>query len=163
MSVLLSGATISDDGRYRYRLWRIWDPARKPQVWLMLNPSTADAEVDDATIRKCCGFARRGGHGGIVVVNLFAYRSREPKELVRLLDPAGPDNNSALRKVATYASAIVCGWGNLPARALQYRVDEVKTQLGRASIPLLALGVTQAGQPWHPLMVSYKYTPQPYV
>lgn len=68
-------ATISDCGKYRYRLSRIWEPGRPVATFVMLNPSTADATNDDATIRKCMGFARRWNLGGIHVGNLFAYRA----------------------------------------------------------------------------------------
>jgi hypothetical protein len=61
------GAVLSDDGVYRYRLWRIWDDDRAPTAFLMLNPSTADATVDDPTLRRCIAFARRWGAGGGVV------------------------------------------------------------------------------------------------
>lgn len=77
----LRGAVISDDGRYRYRLWRTWAPELPRMAWIMLNPSTADAEVDDPTIRRCVGFAKREGCGGIEVVNLYAYRSTDPSVL----------------------------------------------------------------------------------
>ncbi|TMF61888.1 MAG: DUF1643 domain-containing protein, partial [Chloroflexi bacterium] len=68
------GATFSADRRYRYRLWRRWDGARPVVAFVMLNPSTADARRDDPTIRRCIGFAKSWGFGGVEVVNLFAYR-----------------------------------------------------------------------------------------
>jgi hypothetical protein len=74
------GALLSEDGRYRYRLWRLWDDLAPVMVWVMLNPSTADADLDDPTIRKCIGFAKANRHGGIIVVNLFAWRATDPKE-----------------------------------------------------------------------------------
>jgi hypothetical protein len=73
-------ATISDCGRYRYTLGRTWSD-EPPVLFVMLNPSTADADVDDNTISKCIGFAKRWGHGGITVVNLYAWRATNPKEL----------------------------------------------------------------------------------
>jgi hypothetical protein len=76
-----SGAELSACRTYRYRLWRQWDADLAPVVWVMLNPSTADESADDPTIRKCIGFAQRWGYGGIEVVNLYAYRSPDPRQL----------------------------------------------------------------------------------
>lgn len=81
MNYVPKGAVISQDQLYRYLLWRRWGTG--PVVtWLMCNPSTADATVDDATIRKCTGFAKRWGFDGIHVINLFALRSRDPLALL---------------------------------------------------------------------------------
>lgn len=72
-----------DGGWHRYLLARIWDPspAAALLVWIMLNPSTADHERDDPTVRRCAGFARRLGYGGIAVANLYSYRATDPREL----------------------------------------------------------------------------------
>lgn len=100
------GADVSADGLHRYSLWRHWDPSKKRRAtWVMLNPSTADAMQDDPTIRKCIGFTKRltGDFGGIVVVNLFAYRATEPRELVMArnagADIVGVRNDSEIRRV----------------------------------------------------------------
>jgi hypothetical protein len=90
-------AVLSDCGTYRYRLGRRW--AEGPvDVWIMLNPSTADATVDDRTIRRCMEFSRRWGAGALVVGNLFALRATDPAELVRHPDPIGPDNDEHLTR-----------------------------------------------------------------
>src|SRR5690349_21188818 len=81
------------EGAYRYRLDRWWDRALPPLIYIMLNPSTADAERDDATIRVCMGRAKNEGCGGIVVVNLFAYRATKPEDMKRAADPVGPNND----------------------------------------------------------------------
>src|SRR5688500_18287560 len=110
---MIKKATLSACGRYRYHLERRWATHVLPIV--MLNPSTADAEIDDPTIRRCMGFAKRDGYGGIAVCNLYALRSPSPDDLWRADDPYGPDNGEALRRLALYASVntlpILCAWG----------------------------------------------------
>lgn len=143
-------ATISADGRYRYMLTRRWDVFGPTVAWVMLNPSTADAEVDDPTIRRCMGFARDWGYGGIRVVNLYAFRATNPADLWKADDPVGPDNNINLRRVfreqLLNKAPVMAAWG---AFAKQDRVDEVLKMAG--SERLQCLDVTQSGAPRHPL------------
>lgn len=90
-----SSAVLSDDGVYRYRLDRTWDPRLGRVLWVMLNPSTADATEDDPTIRKCKGFANRWGYGAITVVNLFAFRATDPQNLCKAAWPISePDHRN---------------------------------------------------------------------
>ena len=149
------------NSEYRYLLSRRWDDQHSPVVWIMLNPSTADADVDDATIRKCMRFAWLWGAGGILVVNLYAWRVTKPAELVaarrRGYDPIGPQNNAYIAQVISGATSVVCAWG---ANAEPARVQEVvrilrgATELGHAPAPQ-ALRFTGGGQPWHPLYIPY--------
>lgn len=133
-------------GPYRYRLWRRWaDGARV--VFVLLNPSTADAVVDDPTLGRCVGFARSWGMGGLDVVNLFAYRARNPAELRRVEDPVGPDNDRALELACEGADRVVLGWGN--GGLLYGRGGDVWRRLGARE----CLGWTRRGQPRHPLYV----------
>jgi hypothetical protein len=153
-SAMRTGATISGDGTYRYELWRTWDASAPVLAWVMLNPSTADAEADDPTIRRCIGFARRWHFGGIRVVNLFALRATDPRELREHGDPVGQDNDRTLAEVANTAEALVCAWGaNTFAAA---RAEVVHDLIGDAMrwprVPL-CLGVTKGGAPRHPLYV----------
>jgi hypothetical protein len=150
------GALISPDGRYRYLLTRRWAPG-PAAVFVMLNPSTADAEVDDPTIRRCMGFARSWRRGGIVVVNLYAYRATAPKELAAVDDPIGPDNNEHIRAACRLTAArpappIVCAWGASPFAVGRGRY--VVEQLVNAGVTLSCLGKTAAGHPRHPLYVK---------
>lgn len=143
-------ATISDDGLYRYRLSRTWDGTKLPLVWIMLNPSTADAEIDDPTIRRCMSFARREGAGGIEVLNLFAYRATKPKELERVSDPVGPLNDEFIREVLYPHSRCICAWGAFPKA--WGRAERIM-DLARG-IDFLCLGRTAAGHPLHPLYIA---------
>jgi hypothetical protein len=144
-------ARISPCGLYRYRLTREWsDTPLLPFV--MLNPSTADADDDDPTIRRCMAFARREGAGGIVVGNQFAFRSTDPEALRTAADPFGPDNERALFEIAEEASVsgmpIVCAWGAHGGHNNHHIVI-----LQRAGARLVCLGMTKDGHPRHPLYV----------
>ncbi|WP_454056895.1 DUF1643 domain-containing protein [Cupriavidus sp. Marseille-Q8015] len=149
-------AVVSDCGAYRYHLARIWSDD-KPMLFVMLNPSTADDREDDATIRKCVGFASRNGCGSIQVVNLFAYRTTYPPELKRAGYPVGPDNLATIERTAKAVAArgglIVCAWGS-NARGLGMVVTV--TQLLRGlGVKLHALDFLADGTPGHPLMLGY--------
>jgi hypothetical protein len=143
-----SDATFSDDGRYRYRLTREWDPSTTKMTFVMLNPSTADETADDPTIRRCVSFAKRGTFGGIVVVNLYAFRATDPKEMRRSIDPVGPGNDEELARTFERSSTIVCAWG---AGADQRRVRQVRALLLASHAAVFCLGVTADGSPRHPL------------
>lgn len=153
-----SGATFSDDGLYRLRLWRHWDFERVPMTFIMLNPSTADASIDDPTIRRCMGFARREGCGGIIVVNLFGLRCTRPVHLFdgTLPDANGENNVMAVQGAVFEAAAarhyfpVVCAWGAFK-RAGE---SEAFQWLKGSSADLLCLGTTADGSPKHPLYLK---------
>jgi len=107
---LVSYAEISVCDTYRYLLGRQWDIKLPLLGWLILNPSTADTLVDDATIRKCCAFARLLGCGGIMVANLFAFRATDPRELYKHADAVGPENDEAILKMAKECPTIIAAW-----------------------------------------------------
>jgi hypothetical protein len=142
-------AMMSPDGRYRYALERRWGETDRRCVWIMLNPSTADADVDDPTIRRCMGFSREWGYDGMAVVNLFAYRATDPKELRRVPDPQGPEN---YRTISEYcdrgAPLIVAAWGNGGADT-----EASQWVCGRYGRDAYCLGTTSRGEPRHPLYV----------
>ncbi|MGH3977119.1 MAG: DUF1643 domain-containing protein, partial [Pseudonocardiaceae bacterium] len=121
-----SDAVLSGCGRYRYQLTRTWDPGQQRATFIMLNPSTADAADDDPTIRRCTSYARSWGLGGLMVVNLYAYRATDPADLWKVDDPVGPDNDDHLRAVLAAATdvgaPVVAAWG---ANARLDRVAEV--------------------------------------
>lgn len=155
------GAVISDCGRYRYRLGRTWDDALPGATFIMLNPSTADASVDDPTIRRCIGYARTWGCGALTVVNLYAWRATDPRELWKTADPVGPENDAHLIAAAKSATAsfgpLVAAWG---AHADPWRIGDVLALPGMDRLGALAL--TKDGQPRHPLYLKADLTPQPW-
>ena len=148
---------------YRYLLTRIWDPSIPPVVFLMLNPSTADALEDDATIRRLSGpkgFARTLGGGGLIVVNLFALRSTDPRVLRDHPDPVGPLNDAFIRQATAGAHTVVAAWG---AGGGQHgRGARVTQALTARYTALHCLGVTAAGQPRHPLYLPGDAALKPY-
>ncbi len=155
MSVANRGAVLSDDLRYRYSLWRTWDATKPAVLFVMLNPSTADADVDDPTIRRCIGFARRWGYGGIYVWNLYGYRATDPAELDAADDPIGRENEDHLWEILQDGNVgrIIAAWGAKPGRG-RYVHREISVRYG----PLYdrevhALGLTKDGHPRHPLYV----------
>ncbi len=152
----VKSAMLSEDGLYRYELRRTWSRSA-PMTWVMLNPSTADAAQDDPTIRRCMGFARREGCGGIVVVNLFALRVTRP---VHLFDgsiglPNGPHNRGYVANAfdvaaTTDGARFVVAWGALkrPWRSTAHSWLMAHLSEGH---PVLCLGKTADGSPRHPL------------
>lgn len=157
---MTSGADISACGTYRYRLWRYWSDGKPEVVWVMLNPSIADASTDDHTIRKCIGFSQRWGYGAIIVVNLFALRATNPKELLKHKDPIGPENNVFLFDAIRAAQKVVVAWG--AHGWLHDRGGFVRDQAQRNRIELHHLGLTKEGYPRHPLRLAYDTKPQPW-
>ena len=153
------GADLSPCGRYRYSLRRRWFTAsvrgrNRHVCWIMLNPSTADSDTDDATIRRCVGYSFRWGFASLEVVNLFAWRATDPRDLRRARDPVGNGNNVSISTAALTADLVVCAWG-----VFGYFMDRgatVQSMLQDYGIKLNALGHTKGGQPRHPLRLAYR-------
>jgi hypothetical protein len=142
-------ATFDATGGYRYRLTRVWDATRPQVTFVLLNPSTADGRRDDPTIRRCVGFARAWGYGGVAVLNLFAWRATRPRDLRRAPEPTGPANRRYLRAAARVGGPVVAAWGRHGAWRGQGRT--VLTLLRALGCNPLCLGVTLSGQPRHVL------------
>lgn len=148
-------ADISSCGKYRYYLLRRWSTA--PALsFIMLNPSTADATNDDPTIRRCIGFAKALGCGGIQVWNLFAWRARHPSDLPKDTAVAvGPNNSSALANAiweAGQGRKVVAAWG--AHDGLRGQNVLLLQRFNSAKVPLYRLGEpTKHGRPRHPLML----------
>ena len=151
-------AVISACGRYRYRLERFASPHALLTAVLMVNPSTADAEQDDATIRKLRGFGERNQWGRIIVGNLFALRATDVRELGKVEDPVGPENDDHLIRILAECDQVVCAWGPLAKQPRGWR-DRYQNVLGLihgAGLDPMRIGpLTNCGHPKHPLMLSY--------
>lgn len=160
---MIKSATISPDGKSRYTLARVWDRSKPPLLFIMLNPSTADENTDDATIRKCIGFAQRMQFGSILVVNLFAFRARDPDDLKVAGFPLDYVNNSVIKEAVfetmEYEGSICCAWGT-KARwpKVADRARNVLAMLRELGVKPKALRVLHDGIPSHPLMLSYTNT-----
>lgn len=145
-------AILSHDGVYRYALTRRWNPESATVAFVMLNPSTADALTDDPTIRRCQGYARAWGAGGLLVLNLFALRATDPRELKTAADPVGPANDIAIAQLLAQPEGlgpVVAAWGN--HGSLLGRAEAVTAAVAGLGVHLWSLGCTGSGQPRHPL------------
>lgn len=166
-------AHISEDGSDRYDLWRRWNPDLGVCVFIGLNPSTADASVDDPTIRRCMGFARDLGYGSLLMLNLFAFRATSPKEMMAEPFPVGKDNVSVLRRYAQIMGReivfghhlinpykkhiVIAAWGtNGSYKGMDEKVISI---LINAGVPVHALKITKDGMPSHPLYLKKDLKP----
>lgn len=146
---IIRGAVISGCGRYRYRLFRQWaDSPRMPILWVMLNPSTADASIDDPTIKRCMAFSQRWGYGAMWVGNLFAFRSTDPSVLrgMSARHALGAENEQHLWGMASESALTVCAWGAPGGRGSAVRAQHYTSPGG-----LWCIGRTKHGSPTHPL------------
>jgi hypothetical protein len=145
---------------YRFALERVWDEDKPLALWIMLNPSTADAFKDDPTIGRCVSFARTYGMGAIRVVNLFAYRATSPDDLwsaaAQGVDIVGPQNRELLvgdlAGMNSMAGLTIVAWGAQPDNhpiGLSM-VEWVREHYYGA----WCLGKTKSGQPKHPLYIN---------
>lgn len=158
---MISGAVISECGKYRYSLTREWDDGPRA-LFIILNPSIADALIDDPTIRRCIGFAQSFAFeqkitdcvGSLEVVNLFAFRATDPKDMAaakaRGVDIVGPENDRHIIEAASRASLVVAAWGAdklAPLRSVSIRKLVAPHELH-------CLGKSKSGAPKHPLYLA---------
>jgi hypothetical protein len=158
-------AVLSDCGRYRYRLERevpgMYPGAQSLRpLFIGVNPSTADATVNDQTIRKDIGFCQRWCAGRFYKGNVFGYRATDVTKLAEVEDPVGPENDHYLLQMIDECNLIIPCWGDAKKvpRALRYRFDLVRKLLYEAQKPVRIFGLTKGGDPLHPLMLSYSTT-----
>ena len=164
-SLLPRGSAIfSECGRYRYRLTRQLGIQAPLCTFVMLNPSTATAEQDDPTIRRCIGFARAMGCGRLVVANIFAWRATKPADMRAAADPVGPENDAHIeqiaRETAETGGKLICAWGT--HGAFHDRDRDVMAILATLPIEPMSLGETKENFPRHPLYLPRDWRPLPY-
>ena len=144
------GAIISDCAKYRYQLWRIEDENKPLILWVMLNPSTADANIDDATIKKLIRLTHQFGYGGFYVGNLYPYRATDPKELKRVgFDVVAREENwQHIREMSTKCSIKILAHGNSPIKKPNI------TSNGEENDWYYLGKLTKSGNPYHPLYIK---------
>lgn len=153
---MITNALLSDDRVFRYWLLRQWNPAMRLMAVIGCNPSTADENDDDPTIRKVIGFATRLGFGGVLMLNVGAFRATDPKEWKASRDPFGPSNSIDHLHAYLFRwqpSLIIAAWGR-PCVASQrgaHRAEEIKKNI----IGMKCWGRNKDGSPRHPLMLAY--------
>ena len=152
----IKGAEFSTDRIYRYSLWRFWDSGGRYAAFVGLNPSTADEKNDDPTVRRCINYAKAWGFSGLIMLNIFAFRSTDPKNLYALDDPVGPDNDFHIRSASNKAGITVAAWGTHGEHL--NRGAYVATILKHPH----CLATTKAGHPKHPLYLKKDLKPIPY-
>lgn len=150
----MSDAVFSGD--YRYALKRTWDESLPNLMYIGLNPSIADATIDDPTVKKCIAYAKHLGFGRISIGNLFAYICTEPAGMKEAKDPIGPENNEWLKRLANDSKLIIAMWGN---HGKFMDRDKKVIELG---LELYCLKTTQKQQPHHILYLPYGLKPEKY-
>ncbi len=153
-----SVAEYSDCEKYRYKLTRIWEPAGRKVLFVMLNPSTATEVQNDPTVERCERRARTLGYGGFRVTNIFAWRDTDHKAMRAALDPVAPANDAAILEGTTWADTVVAAWGTHGAHL--DRGVHVEALLRASAQPVYHLGITKDGHPKHPLYISYSEKPR---
>lgn len=154
MIFLERDAVISPCGQYRYLLRRTWDDRRPRALFIMLNPSTADAHVDDPTIRSCWRLCDAWGYGSFEVVNLYGWRATDPDELDlnEIARMVGPDNARIMDGALSRCDIVICAWGAHPAADPRQR--DVCSTVRAVKPAAYCLGLTKKGYPKHPLYVK---------
>ncbi len=150
------GAIFSECNQYRYALWRIWKREADHLMIIGLNPSTADAQNDDPTIRRCIQFARDLGFGGVFITNLFAYRATFPSDLFKAHEPAGPLNTFFLSEFKNLVTTVLIAWGNHGTF-----LEQNKKVLKLIENPY-CLNINKSGEPAHPLYLKKSETLKSY-
>lgn len=149
-----AGAVFSRCNFYRYAVWRCWNLELPSVLFIGLNPSTANATLDDPTLRRCIDYARRWNYGSVYIANLFAYRTTDPASLRNVDDPVGPRNNMWLRRLIKRTSRVFVAWGN--GGSYKDRSGEVLKMIPEP----YCLKINRSGQPAHPLYLPKSLTPQ---
>lgn len=159
--MIFKEALMSDNRNYRYELTRVWKPKKPKILFIGLNPSTADETADDPTIRKLTTFAKKWGYGGFVIINVFALRSTNWRNLLHTLDPIGPSNEMTLKSWAYLCKVrgmkVVFMWGRNAIRVNQIWVKKVKQLFRENEVECFELTLNKS--PKHPLFLSANTKP----
>lgn len=150
-------AILSPCGLYRYRLDRTVAMDGPVYAFFGVNPSTADASVDDATVRKWIGFTKKWNGGRFIVGNVFAYRATDVKALAAVEDAFGDDIGEHITDIIEEADILIPCWGNetkVPPQ-LRFAFDVLMDKLLDSGKPVMHFGKTKDGSPKHPLMLGY--------
>jgi len=153
-----STAVYSDCERYRYLLTRVWEPAGRKALFIMLNPSTATEVQNDPTVERCERRARTLGFGGFRVTNIFAWRDTDPKKMRAAAEPIGAENDAMIAQSCDWGDQIITAWG-AHGEHLQRGVA-MEALLRDMELPVFHLGLTKAGHPKHPLYIAYTQQPE---
>ncbi len=147
-------AILSQDRKHRYMLSRIWDENTGAVVFIGLNPSTADENNDDRTIKKCIKYAKDWGYGGIYMINLFSFRATNPNKMLSALNPTNDENDKYIEKYINIGKKVICAWGN--DGSFQDRNNDITNKFK----DLYCLKLNQTGQPAHPLYLEDNLKPK---
>lgn len=142
------GDLISPDKRYQYATWRIWDAEKPLVLFITLNPSKNEENSDSATILKCVELANKLNYGGVIIAHLFALRCDDPNDFINAENPVGPENDACLEKFARQAKTIIAAWG------MRGTFIDRHDAIMRKFSNLHCFGITENGQPIHPLSVD---------
>ncbi|MCM3729586.1 DUF1643 domain-containing protein [Neobacillus cucumis] len=159
-TILKNSAIFDETETYRYSLTRVWDLSKEKVVFICLNPSTADAEFDDPTLKRCIDFAKRWHnrkYGSLEMVNLFSYRSTDFDNLKGMDDPIGRKTNNHILNAVQSANLVVVAWGE--NGSYRNRDKEVLKMLSSQKTPIHCLEVLKCKQPKHPLYAKKELNP----
>ncbi len=149
-------AVFSPCRLWRYELWRRWDGSKPYCMFIGLNPSTADENLDDPTVRRCIRYARDWGYGALCMTNIFAWRDTDPKKMKLQKDPIGAENDKTLLHRSIGAGIIIAAWGTHGSHNARHLT------VTRMLPELHALKITKDGFPGHPLYLPLDAKPQPF-
>ena len=143
-----AGVEFSECRKYRYKLWRVWDDNLPIVMCIGLNPSTANAIKNDPTITNLSKMLKILGYGGFYMMNLFAFISSHPADMLTCADAIG-DNDIKLKEVSEICDEVIFCWGNF--KQADERIKEVLPKYPNAK----CFGLTKSGKPFHPLAMMY--------
>ena len=160
---MVNDCVFSQDRVYRYVLKHSWcdifDDVEKPIVWIALNPSTADENQLDPTLTRIRNFSNQFGYNCFYMLNIFAFRSTDPKNMLNCKQPIGKDNDCWIKQICNKTDKIVCCWGNIGKHL--NRSNEIRQLL--KGYPLFYLDMSKQNQPKHPLYLSSKLELKRYI